>query len=77
MNKRIKIILSILLGVILGLLANTLLFWGLGVLAVKIFAINYTWSLFRGFIVGLVVTIMRLNSDKFKDKVEELIEKYN
>lgn len=59
-----KLFLSLIIAllaiiIILGLCAlSACVFWGLGVLIVKVFKINYDWTFWHGLCVALVVTMI-------------------
>lgn len=61
MKQYLFAILTIVLAIIvvLGLCAlSACVFWGLGVLIVKVFKINYDWTFWHGLCVALVVSII-------------------
>ena len=48
-----------ILAIIIVVLLSTLFFWGLGSLVVWVFRINYVWSIWHGFAVTLIISVLQ------------------
>ncbi len=57
-------VISSILVLILGMALGTLIFWGLGNLAIEILNINYEWTIWHGLLAELFYIIIKDMVDK-------------
>ncbi len=58
MKDLIEVILGVILIVVLVGIIQSMFFWGLGLLILKVFEISYTWTFWHGFVTAIVVDVL-------------------
>ena len=57
--EKILYFIMVILGFCFGILIGSLIFWGLGNLAIWVFKINYTWTFLHGLIAEFIYVILK------------------